>query len=141
MAAKKIIITIFLILSFTQIKAQNDGPGNTGFAVLKLGIGARAIALGEAFSSVTDDATAVIYNPARLSFIDKSNVIIMHNELLQDVNTNFIAARFPLSSKLVLGFGLLSTSITGIEIREIPGAPIDNFDANNLSAGDRKSVV
>jgi hypothetical protein len=135
MAAKKIIITIFLILSFTQIKAQNDGPGNTGFAVLKLGIGARAIALGEAFSSVTDDATAVIYNPARLSFIDKSNVIIMHNELLQDVNTNFIAARFPLSSKLVLGFGLLSTSITGIEIREIPGAPIDNFDANNLSAG------
>lgn len=135
MVVKKIIIIIFLFLSFTQLKAQNDGPGNTGFSVLKLGIGARAIGMGEAFSSVTDDASAVIYNPARLSFIDKSNVIIMHNELLQDVNTNFIAGRFPLSSKLVLGFGLLSTSITGIEIREIPGAAIDDFDANNLSAG------
>ncbi|HMS64815.1 MAG TPA: PorV/PorQ family protein [Ignavibacteria bacterium] len=136
MARSKFILTIILLFfSVALLKAQNEGPGNTGFAVLKLGVGARPIAMGEAFSSISDDATAVIYNPARLSFIDKSNVIVMHNEVMQDVTNNFIAAKFPLSSKLVLGFGLLSTSITGIEIRNIPGAAIDNFDANNLSAG------
>ena len=58
---------LFISLFCNVLHAQNDGAGNTGLAFLKLGAGARSIAMGEAFSSVTDDATAFIYNPARLS--------------------------------------------------------------------------
>ncbi|MBL8005962.1 MAG: PorV/PorQ family protein [Ignavibacteria bacterium] len=132
---KLIICFIVLSVSAQHLKAQNDGPGNTGLAFLKLGAGARAISMGEAFSSVTDDATAFIYNPSRFSVGDKSNVIIMHNELVQDVNTDFLALKFPLSSKVALGVGVFSTSISNLEIRNIPGAAIETFDASNLSTG------
>lgn len=132
------ITKIFLVLLFITISlksyAQNDGAGNTGLAFLKLGAGARSIAMGEAFSSISDDATAVIYNPARLNFGQNNNVTIMHSSSVQDLSTEFIAAKFKVK-RFAFGFGLMKTSIDGIEVRERPGAPLDKFTAQNLSAG------
>lgn len=136
MIKKKFILSFLLVIfSCAVLKAQNEGPGNTGLAFLKLGAGARAISMGEAFSSVTDDATAFIYNPARLNFGSNSNIALMHNELVQDVSTDFLAAKFILSSKSALGFGIFTTAINDIEIRNIPGAAIETFDSRNLSTG------
>src|SRR6187399_725063 len=132
----KIFIIIFLssVISFNAF-AQNDGSGNTGMAFLKFGVGARAIAMGDAYSSISEDATAFIYNPARLNFGVKSNLSLMHNQSVQDMKTDFIAIKFPLSEKISMGIGLFTTSINGIEIRSIPGGPLDKFDARNLSTG------
>ncbi|MEO8209469.1 MAG: PorV/PorQ family protein, partial [bacterium] len=136
MKITKSIIKIFLLMFIcSNVFAQNDGAGNTGLTFLKLGVGARSIAMGEAYSSLSDDATAYIYNPARLNFGVKSNVSLMHNASVQDVNTDFIAAKFILSSSLALGVGFLSTGVNNIEIRQIPGASIGTFDAQNLSTG------
>ncbi len=126
---------MFICSNVSGLYAQNDGAGNTGLAFLKFGVGARAIAMGEAFSSIADDATAFIYNPARLNFGSSSNVAIMHNSSVQDLNNDYIAAKFFLSQKLTLGVGFFTTSINNIEIRNTPGAAIDNFDARNLSTG------
>ncbi|MCY7361232.1 MAG: PorV/PorQ family protein, partial [Ignavibacteria bacterium] len=85
--------------------------------------------------SVTDDATCLIYNPARLNFGLKSNVALMHNSLVQDMSTDFIALKFPVSDKVSMGLGLFTTYISGIEIRNIPGASIGEFDSRNMSLG------
>ncbi len=65
MKNKKLICTIFFPVFFCgNLFAQNDGAGNTGLAFLKFGVGARAVSMGEAYSSISEDATAYIYNPA-----------------------------------------------------------------------------
>jgi hypothetical protein len=128
-------LTILLIFFIRNASAQNDGAANTGLSFLKFGAGARAIAMGDAYSSVADDATAYIYNPARLNFGIKSNLTLMHNISAQDLSTDFIAIKFPLSDKVAMGVGFFTTSVTGIQIRNIPGAEIDNFDTRNLSTG------
>ena len=137
MKIKNLILIIIFLSSaiYTNGIAQNDGSGNTGLAFLKFGVGARAIAMGEAYSSVAEDATAFIYNPARLNFGVKSNVALMHNQSVQDLKTDFVAVKFPLGQKLAMGIGLFTTSINGIEIRNIPGASVDKFDARNLVTG------
>ena len=129
---KKYLLILLLILFSIKSFAQNDGPGNTGLSFLKLGVGARSLAMGEAFSSICDDGTAVIYNPARLNSGSNSNVTLMYNSAMQDLTNNFIGAKLKIN-KLGLGFGLFKTTVSGIEIRTIPGAPIDKFDAQNLS--------
>lgn len=136
MKSKHHIIKIFLLFFICSgLHAQNDGTGNTGMAFLKLGVGARAIAMGEAVSSIADDATAYIYNPARLNFGATSNVSLMHNISVQDLNTDYIASKFFVSNKVTLCVGFYTTSISNIEIRNTPGAAIDNFDSRNLSTG------
>jgi hypothetical protein len=129
---KKKILILVLILFAVKSFAQNDGPANTGLSYLKLGIGARAMSMGEAYSSVCDDGTAVIYNPARLNSGTDNNVTMMYNSSMKDLTNNFIGAKLKIN-KLGIGFGLFKNNISDIEIRTIPGAPIDKFDAQNLS--------
>jgi hypothetical protein len=129
---RKILTVIFIIFLGTGLFAQNDGSANTGLTFLKLGVGARSIAMGDAFSSVADDGTAVIYNPARLNSGLNNNVTIMYNSAMQDLTNNYIGTKVKFN-KLGIGFGLLKTSVSDIEVRTIPGAPIDKFDAQNIS--------
>lgn len=132
----KKFIYIAAVLFFTSVTtyAQNDGAGNTGMAFLKLGVGAESIAMGEAYSTLSDDATAVIYNPARLHFGDSRNITLMHNSSIQDLNNDFIAAKFTFG-KVALGLGVFRSAIEDIEIRQTPGDPIGTFSADNLSIG------
>jgi len=132
---RKISFILSIIVLFSGISyAQNDGAGNTGLAFLKLGIGARSIAMGEAFSSLADDGTAFIYNPARMNATENGNVTAMFNKTMLDMTTNFIGAKFRIK-KLGIGIGLLKTTVSDIEVRNTPGVPIELFDANNISAG------
>jgi hypothetical protein len=128
---KKYFLIVLLILSIKTF-AQNDGAANTGFSFLKLGVGARALAMGDAYSSICDDGTAVIYNPARLNSGNSNNVTLMYNSAMQDLTNNYIGAKLKFN-KFGIGVGLFKTNVAGIEIRTIPGAPIDKFDAQNLS--------
>jgi hypothetical protein len=135
MSLKKITTIVLIIFALSKLSyAQNDGAGNTGLSFLKLGVGARSISMGEAFSSISDDATAVIYNPSRLNFGLSNNVTIMHNSSVQDLTTDFIGGKFVID-KFAFGVGLLRTSVSDIEIRTLPGKPLDKFDATNLSLG------
>lgn len=129
---KKTVIVVLFFLFSSAVFAQNDGSANTGLAFLKLGVGARALAMGDAYSSVSEDGTAVIYNPARLNSGNNHNVTLMYNSAMKDMKNNFIGAKLRYN-KLGIGIGLLKTSVDEIEIRNIPGAPIDKFDAQNIS--------
>lgn len=137
----KIINKFLLLILFSQVLdapdvfSQNDGAGNTGLSFLKFGVSARSIAMGDAYSSISEDATAFMYNPARLNFGVKSNLTLMHNVSIQDMNTDYVAVKFPLGEKFAMGIGLFTTSISDIEIRNIPGAAVETFDARNLATG------
>ena len=130
---KKILILGLLIIAI-EAKAQNDGAGNTGLAFLKLGVGARALAMGEAYSSLTSDGAAVFYNPARLNSGEGSNVLFMYNSSMLDMTTNYIGAKTKYK-KLGLGIGIFKNSINDIEVRNIPGEVLDKFNAQNMSLG------
>jgi hypothetical protein len=125
-----IIILSLILTNYTF--AQNDGAGNTGLAFLKLGVGARSIAMGEAFSSLSDDATSVIYNPARIVFGLSNSVTLMHNASAQDLSNDFIAAKV-VFGKFGIGFGILKSGVDNIEVRLAPGAALDKFNSENLS--------
>lgn len=123
-----------LLLIVTAANAQNDGAGNTGLAFLKLGITSRSIALGEAVVSSTGDASATHYNPAALFNGSNVNLIFMHNKQILGARTEFLAGKIK-GSKFAFGFSLNNTAVDDIEVREIPGQPIETFNAQNFAMG------
>jgi hypothetical protein len=127
-------VSLVLILFVSALKAQNDGAGNTGLAFLKLGVTSRAVSMGEAIVSNSNDASATHYNPAALFNGSKVNMVFMHNEQVLGVRTEFLAGKVTFS-KLALGFSLNNTSVDNIQVREIPGQSIGEFTAQNLSFG------
>jgi hypothetical protein len=129
----KSYILLFVFCAGTAY-AQNDGAGNTGLSFLKMGITSRAISLGEAVVSSSDDASATHYNPASLLLGSRTNILFMHNEQILGIRSEYLAAKVKLE-KLAFGLSIYNTSISDIEVREIPGEPLDKFTAQNFALG------
>ncbi len=128
---------IFIILTTGSIIFAQSA-GNTGLSFLKFGFGARNLAMGDAGASASNDLSALYYNPARLSLIDKNEVLFMHSNWIQDINSEVFGIKWNLFG-LPWAIGLNYTSINDIEIRTRPGEPESKFDANyfygSLSTG------
>ncbi|MFA6472968.1 MAG: PorV/PorQ family protein, partial [Candidatus Latescibacterota bacterium] len=81
-------LTLFALLAALVLGSAGEvsATNETQAAVLFLNIrpGARQAAMGEAYSAIAEDATAVFYNPAGLAFQDKDkkNIQVMHTNWL-----------------------------------------------------------
>ena len=68
---RKIFILQLVIAIFLPVTAL-AGPGRTGAQILNLGGGARARALGDAFSAMSGDVTTSLWNPSGLADMPES---------------------------------------------------------------------
>ena len=70
----------------TVLAAQEEFPAaQSGNAFLDIGTGARAVAMGEAFTGIADDITSIYWNPAGLGQVKNLQILLMHNQWFQDV--------------------------------------------------------
>ncbi len=107
--------------------AQN--AGNTGLSFLKLGFGARNLAMGDLGNVISEDLSALHYNPSKLSSNTGNEVMISYNSWMQDINNQMFGIKTTFYGiPIALGFNV--TNISDIEIRTRPGEPQAKFDAN-----------
>src|SRR5258708_15091877 len=98
-----------------QVLAGN-GSGTTGAEFLKIGVGARALAMGGAFAAVADDAHAVYWNPAAAVQIEGPRLDASYNNLYQDANQGFVGYSHPVNKHVWSG-ALDYLQISSIERR------------------------
>ena len=77
-------LAALLVLAMTVCAAAGE-PGTAGFLFLRLGNGARASGMGEAFTAVADDATGIYWNPAGMAAVEGVEINVTHNEWLMDI--------------------------------------------------------
>lgn len=107
--------------------------GTASGQFLKLGAGARAVAMGEAVVAVADDATALYWNPAGLTRIEKRSVTLMHSAYAGSTSFDYIAFGARLSSSTALGISLQYLNAGRIPMTDASGADIGGFSPNDLA--------
>ncbi|MXY08649.1 MAG: PorV/PorQ family protein [Rhodothermaceae bacterium] len=133
-----ILLLLALLLTAFPAQAQSDygfdfeKTGSAGFQALKIGIGARESALGEAASSLTNDANAVFWNVGALPLVSGPTVYLTHNEWLVNSRVDALVAAVPVNSYT---FGL-SVMNFGIESYEETTATDPEGTGRQVSAGD-----
>ncbi len=90
-----------IVLTWAPVKAQDDPAspdastitrvGTTAAQFLKLGVGARAIALGGAYVAESSDLSSLYWNPAGLARLDGSGVQLNKTRYLAGVDYNMAA--------------------------------------------------
>jgi Type IX secretion system protein PorV len=117
----KIIPVIFLIIifcsNFITVKAQNvDFSGTSAANFLKVGVGARSMAMGDAATSIVDGPTALYWNVAGITRIENEiSFVFSTMDWLVDTRNSYIGAVFKVSSLGSFGLDLQFLNYGNIE--------------------------
>lgn len=130
---KRLLITLTTALLWAQVGLAGS-TGSTGAQFLKLGAGARAISLAEAYTAIAGDATAVHYNPAGLTGVSGREVTGMYAMHIAGIKYGFIGyAQEREDLKGGLGVGLLMVRSGEIKGYTNGGGSAEDFDASSYA--------
>ncbi|MCX5786244.1 MAG: PorV/PorQ family protein [Elusimicrobia bacterium] len=123
----KIISACIIALSPVSARAET---GTTAMPFLKIDSGARAAALGGAYSAAGDDAASVFYNPAGAALADRKELELSHNEWLQGLRNENLAYVQPLGKNFT-AFGGANVLLSGA---------MNKYDASGGNTGSFNSL-
>lgn len=98
---KRIVIAILIVLHCSWLIA--GGVGTTGANYLKIGLGAKATALGENFTALSDDASAAYWNAAGITALKKTRLDFMQLNWVAGISAKSFFGVYPLSENDYIG--------------------------------------
>ncbi|MFH1755408.1 MAG: PorV/PorQ family protein [Candidatus Latescibacterota bacterium] len=127
-----------IIVALLLISAHSDSiagqSGDAGALFLRIGLGARASGMGEAFMAVAEDASSVHWNPGAMAAVLGTNAVLMHNEYLHSVRLEQVALTHE-TEYGTLGLGFTGLYMDEMERREdVPTSmPLGMFSAYDVA--------
>jgi hypothetical protein len=140
---KTSLLSILLILTFgiglfaqSQFETDVSGVGTNAATFLEIGVGARAMAMGGAYAAVSNDPTALYYNPAGIVWVRNAQVELMHNEWLVGTSHDFVGVVMPmpfLNSSFGLSFNTLDFGEQSVRTVERPEGTGEKYAARDYA--------
>jgi len=123
----KIILAVLFAVAGPAFAAETA-------SFLNVSVGARGLAMGGAYTTLADDASALYWNPAGLAALDKREVSLSHAELAQSARLDFAAFALPTQFGTFAADGTY-LSQNAIEGRDALGHPTASFQAADAELG------
>lgn len=123
-------VSLSLVLTMTSGAFATSGANTANF--LKIGVGARGAAMGEAQTAVSEDVTASYWNPAALSQLRFQELSLMHYDLVENVRYQQANYGFPTENKGSFAFGINRLDYGSIQGYDNAALPTGSLDASSL---------
>jgi hypothetical protein len=113
--------------------------GTAGAQFLKIGVGARAVGMGETFVAIADDATAIWWNPAGVARITQdgtSRLTLNHSTWPADISHEFFGYAFSyrgLPGSYAFSSTVLQMDPIAVRTEYAPEGTGENFDAGSFN--------
>ncbi|HNW60123.1 MAG TPA: PorV/PorQ family protein [bacterium] len=114
-----------------------SGVGTSAAAFLKIGVGARALGMGEAQSTQAEDITAMFWNPAGLAKIERMQILLNHYDYLADMKFEYAGIAIPVRNVGTFGVFFSYLGMPDIERTTItyPDGNGEMVSASSFAAG------
>ena len=127
-------IAVFLTLTASgALRASNSGT--TGADFLNIGVGPRAIAMGDAQVGLADDAYDTYYNPAGLATLRTPEAAFTHADYLQNISEEYAAYAVPNSRWGSFGLSLAYVGYGSFDGRDAVAQPTGSVGDSDLDLG------
>jgi len=119
---QKLLIILIIFIAWLDVKAQlfptlgGQRAGISTAQFLKIGVGGRATALGDAFVAIANDASSLYWNPAGLVQFDNDQVMFSHNQWVADINHEFFGAVYHLGKNHALGVSVIALTMDDMPV-------------------------
>lgn len=98
-----LIIIGLALLASPHLFAQDDAKGGYAGAFFQIPAGARPTALGGAYTAISDDGAAPLFNPAGLATIRRTILASSYRAMQLDRSLGYVTAMFPVRGQSALG--------------------------------------
>lgn len=133
---KQALLALTLCLPAASATAANFSAaarGTTTAEFLSLGVGARAVGMGQAYGAVADEATALYWNPAALTRVPGRSATLMHATYLDSSYFDYGAYAQSLGKRGAFGAGFQYFSAGKITQTDATGTDIGSFTPYDLA--------
>ena len=133
-----IVIAVLTLVFVSQPVVCSDihsKAGTTGYGFLKIGAGARAVAMGSAFAGVTNDIHSSYWNPAGLAWIDGKRATATYLNYLLDIQSGYIGYAQPFRDIGVFGITIQYMNFGDFDKTNTTGETIGSFGASDVALG------
>jgi hypothetical protein len=124
-AALRLAAALALVL-LLPLPTLGAGSAPTGLSYLKVGVGARAVAVGNAVVSHVDDATAMGWNPGALPLLGGTRGELMHQESFGGIRNEYLALAGALSPRHAVG----------VSFQGLWTSPLNKYDESGQFLGE-----
>jgi hypothetical protein len=105
-----------LMIPLRENFSQSIGRvGTTAAPFLKIGVGGRALGVGETYTTLAEDVTALYWNPAGLARINKIEVGVSHYDYIADLYYDFGGIAIPVEGIGTFGAFMANLGMPDIE--------------------------
>lgn len=118
------LVALFLFMASAEAQQIRKAGLNAGL-FLKIGVGARAIGLGSAVTTLSGDANQMFWNPAGTALEgERFQAAFSYNKWIADLKHNAAAVTYNFSGVGTIGVGFISFGVSDIPAdRDIYAAP------------------
>lgn len=129
-----IICLLAVVLVVSTGTAQERKAGLTGAAFLKVGVGARNVAMGTASTAFVGDVNQMFYNPAGIGLKNETaQAAFTYNKWIADIAHSTAAVSYNLEGVGTIGVGFITFGLSGIEaVRDIAVDPNSGTNPREL---------
>ena len=132
----QIVICGFLLCPPFFLARADNGRGYAGTAsanFLKLGVGARTLAMGETGTATADDVNALYWNPANLSLVKQGSLSLMQNAYAESISYQYAAYAHPTPEWGTFGGAFQRLSAGDILQTDEAGRELGDFSPRDLA--------
>ncbi|MCX7905848.1 MAG: PorV/PorQ family protein [Elusimicrobiales bacterium] len=131
-----IFLLIIFCVDINSTEYFNDkARGITSGDFLNLDISPRVLALGGVQTSIVDDASSIILNPAGLIEINNFSIFLSRTRYVADINYNFMSYAQRISYDSVIAVSAFNDDIGNLEYTDINQNILGNFSPSNTVIG------
>jgi hypothetical protein len=128
----RVLAIAIALLMIASSASAGSGSGTTAFNFLKIGLGARPVGMGSAFTAVADDATAAYWNPAGLMSVVGAEALAGYVSYVAGINSGFAAYTRPFGEKARIAVSINSYYVGGLTEMDENGDRLGEFGSSML---------
>jgi hypothetical protein len=132
-----ILMMLFLGIHFVFAQGNDEKNGTTAAQFLKIGVGARPMAMGGAYVGLSDDVYSLYWNPAGISKLQKFSLGGTYTRWFADITHHFWGLVLPVNQNIAVGVYGVFLNMDPIQVTTIdrPHGTGEFFEASDLAIG------
>lgn len=134
---KHILILIIIAFQAAVYAGDFSKVGTAAAQFLKIGVGARAMALGGSFTAIANDVSTIYWNPAGITNLQGLSLAASHNEWFADISHDFAGVVYSLTSSDFVALHVVALNTGEQEVTTVtqPEGTGIYYDVSDLAIG------